>query len=93
MCCGGQRQKITIESGRASQPALSNRATAPPRPPLQSRPRAAAAFEYHGNTALTVVSPLTARTYRFDRPGARLAVDPRDTPWLTFVPLLKRASD
>ena len=91
MCCGNRRQQISIESGRASQPAPANRATAASRPPVQSQPRAAVAFEYRGDTALTVVSPVTARTYRFDRPGARVAADPRDTPWLTFVPHLKRA--
>jgi hypothetical protein len=45
-------------------------------------------FEYVGATALTVVSPLTRRTYAFSRPGARLEVDARDRPWLAFVPNL-----
>jgi hypothetical protein len=48
-------------------------------------------FEYHGATAMTVVSPLTRRAYYFAHPGARIAVDPRDTPWLTFTPNLARA--
>jgi hypothetical protein len=48
-------------------------------------------FEYVGKTALTVVSPITGRHYRFERPGMRLAADVRDRSWLAFVPNLKRA--
>ncbi len=47
-------------------------------------------FEYVGKTALTVVSPLTGKRYRFPEPGARLEVDVRDRSWITFVPHLKR---
>jgi len=35
-----------------------------------------------------VTSPVTGRYYRFDRPGARLTVDPRDSRWLLSVPNL-----
>ena len=49
------------------------------------------AFEYRGPTALTVVSPITSRKYRFERPGAQVIVDPRDVSWLTFMPQLRRA--
>jgi len=51
-------------------------------------PVAVTVFEYVGATALTVVSPLTRKTYAFSRPGARLEVDARDRPWLAFVPNL-----
>jgi hypothetical protein len=47
-------------------------------------------FEYGGATALTVVSPLTGKTYLFARPGMRVDVDPRDCSWVVFVPNLKR---
>jgi hypothetical protein len=40
---------------------------------------------------MTVVSPLTQRSYRFAHPGARISIDPRDTAWLTFTPNLRRA--
>lgn len=90
MCCGNQRQQISTSSRRADNPIPAGRTTAAVGPPVQSQPRSAVAFEYRGNTALTVVSPITARTYRFDRPGVRIVPDPRDTPWLTFVPQLKR---
>ncbi|MGD0011865.1 MAG: hypothetical protein ABSE93_25410 [Terriglobia bacterium] len=46
-------------------------------------------FEYIGRTALTVAGPVTRQAYYFDRPGARLAVDPRDSPWLMSVPHLR----
>jgi hypothetical protein len=45
-------------------------------------------FEYVGVTALTVVSPVTRKTYRFERPGARVEVDMRDRSWVAFVPNL-----
>ncbi len=48
------------------------------------------AFEYVGKTGLTVVSPMTGRRYRFERPGAVLEIDPRDRPWMSFVPQLRR---
>ena len=47
-------------------------------------------FEYTGRTALTVAGPATRHTYYFDRPGARLAVDPRDSPSLAAIPVLRR---
>jgi hypothetical protein len=54
-------------------------------------PPAKAVFEYVGATALTVVSPITRKTYRFAQPGARLEVDARDRSWIAFVPNLARA--
>ena len=45
-------------------------------------------FEYVGRTGLTVASPVTGNRYRFDRAGARLVVDPRDSRWLLSVPNL-----
>lgn len=46
-------------------------------------------FEYVGRTGLTVVGPATGRRYRFDAPGARVAVDPRDRPALAKIPNLR----
>jgi hypothetical protein len=69
-----------------------NRQVAPGGPaPLRAAAPAGAAFEYVGNTALTVVSPLTGRQYRFAKPGARVEVDARDRSWVSFVPHLRRA--
>jgi len=95
MCCGKLRQPI------ASEPRLNSAVQAAA--VVNSRPRSAVAapvgpsgansgvaFEYGGATALTVVSPLTGKTYRFAHAGARLEVDPRDRSWVSFVPSLKR---
>jgi len=93
MCCGNQRQQLSNQayraSGAAPASALSEGAALAPAPVRQSR--SGVMFEYQGATTMTVVSPLTRRTYHFAHPGARLAVDPRDTPWLTFTPKLARA--
>jgi len=92
MCCGNQRQTISNPAPRASAaPVLAGGAAAAVPPRAGRRPHQAVNFEYEGATAMTVVSPLTARSYRFAHPGARVAVDPRDTPWLTFTPHLRRA--
>jgi hypothetical protein len=50
-------------------------------------------FEYVGATALTVIGPASGLRYRFDRPGARLAIDPRDRIALEAVPLLRARHD
>lgn len=47
------------------------------------------AFEYTGRTGLTVTGPVTGRTYRFDRPGAVVEVDPRDRPSIAAIPVLR----
>jgi hypothetical protein len=46
-------------------------------------------FEYLGRTGLTVKGSMTGRQYRFDKPGARVQVDPRDRPSILAIPLLK----
>jgi hypothetical protein len=53
----------------------------PRRPPPSTNE--GAVFEYVGESGLTAVSPVTGARYRFERPGARLAVDPRDATWLS----------
>ncbi|MGH7836218.1 MAG: hypothetical protein ACREQC_00180 [Candidatus Binataceae bacterium] len=62
------------------------------RPPSVAGAASIPQFEYVGRTALTVVSPLSGRHYRFARPGARLDADIRDRSWLAFVPNLKRTN-
>jgi hypothetical protein len=47
-------------------------------------------LEYVGRTAMTVIGPMTGRRYRFDRPGARLAVDARDHASLTRIANLRQ---
>jgi hypothetical protein len=78
---------------RVPRPALEAAAGTPNvRPSTMSNQTSHPQFEYVGKTALTVVSPLTRRQYRFARPGARLEADVRDRAWLTFVPNLQRVS-
>ncbi|MET0341718.1 MAG: hypothetical protein ABW252_12005 [Polyangiales bacterium] len=52
-------------------------------------PRFEVRFAYVGATALTVVGPISGRRYRFERPFAQLAVDPRDRPGLARLPMLR----
>lgn len=72
--------------GRSTVPVVSVAAPAPDGKGAGPR------FEYIGKTALTVVSPVTGKKYRFPQSGARVEVDARDRPWMTFVPNLKRSS-
>ncbi len=46
-------------------------------------------FEYVGATAMTVTGGATGRRYRFERPGARVAVDPKDRASVAQVPQLR----
>jgi hypothetical protein len=99
MCCN--RPAAHPIRSTPAKPRLSY-AAAPPQPQrLQAGPRAAATlpfglpapvFEYVGATALTVVSPITRRTYRFAQRGVRVTIDPRDQSWIAFVPNLVAAS-
>jgi len=47
-------------------------------------------FEYVGRSGLTAIGSATGQRYRFDRPGARVVVDPRDRPSLAAVPNLRQ---
>lgn len=83
MCCG-RRTFPTQELPAPSQ------ASTPAAPVVSSALPAAARFEYIGETALTVVSPLTGKKYRFRYTGDSLEVDVHDQFWLPFVPNLRR---
>jgi len=78
-CCGGRRSMF--------RQTLSGAMPAPVPPALNSSLNT---FEYVGRTALTVNGPVSRRVYRFERPGARADVDPRDVVSLSSVPLLRR---
>jgi hypothetical protein len=49
-------------------------------------------FEYVGNTGLTVFGSATNKKYRFNGPGSRVQVDPRDRPSLAKVPNLREVT-
>ena len=79
MCCGNSRGRgVPSVQGPRTLPALA-------------RP-AGLTFEYVGRTALAVAGPATGRQYRFDRPGARLEVDPRDSASVGAIPVLRRVT-
>lgn len=82
MCCGGTRPASPRPPATARRPMAGMQGgTAASINPV---------FEYVGATALTVVSPITRKTYRFEQPGARVTVDARDRSWVAFVPSLAR---
>jgi hypothetical protein len=62
----------------------------PPRRPAQPIRYSHAFFQYVGTTGLTVIGAATGARYRFDSPGATVAVDFRDQQSLLNVPNLRR---
>jgi len=82
MCCGRNANQMASVPNKVYLPVRPGSQT-----PEQTRP---VEFEYTGNTALTVVSPITGLKYRFPQPGARTSVDTKDRSWIAFVPHLKR---
>lgn len=90
MCCNRPSFTTAPQGQRTGWPANGSPQTgakaAPGRAPLVLP---TAVFEYAGATALTLVSPVTRKSYRFEHPGAQVAVDVRDRSWVAFVPNLK----
>jgi hypothetical protein len=85
-CCGKKRSQ-------ASQTAQSHRVLeSAKRASLQRLPEpgSQAWFQYRGKTGLTVLGPRTGTSYRFDGPGAVVAVDRRDWRALTAVSILRQ---
>jgi len=80
MCCGSSR-------GRFGRGATSIQA---PRTVPGVVRSTSLTFEYVGRTRLVVAGPVTGRQYRFDRPGFRLDVDPRDSASVAMIPVLRR---
>lgn len=92
MCCNRPRQ-TTSTAARYTTRTVSAKLQPRPMPPVQTRVPLSLplpVFEYVGATALTLVSPITRKTYRFEKRGTRLAVDIRDRSWVAFVPNLVR---
>jgi hypothetical protein len=78
MCCG-----------RTTMEVASLRTMSEPAQAFGEGP-SAAKFEYVGKTAMTVVSPMTGKRYRFTKPGEQLEVEAMDRAWIAFVPNLIR---
>lgn len=87
-CCGNQRRHFSVAA--PTRPgARDARAT---RIGHERKRAAYAYFQYLGTTALTVDGPVSGQRYRFDRPGATVAVDPRDRRSLAAVPKLRQVA-
>jgi hypothetical protein len=70
---------MAASSGTQAKPAAEPQ----PRPSL-------VLYEYTGPTGMTVQGPRSGATYRFERPGAKVAIDPRDTASMAGLPHLRR---
>ena len=81
-CCGDRRREF-----QAPSPAY--RPSGPPSQDRRSFRSSVAWFEYTGQTSMVVVGPVSGKRYVFDRPGARVGVDPVDKPSLASVPRLR----
>jgi hypothetical protein len=49
-------------------------------------------FEYVGATGMSVRGPVSGRRYRFETPGSRLVVDPRDKASMAAIPNLRQVA-
>jgi hypothetical protein len=94
MCCNRPRPTISTGTRRAVRRVGAQAGATLPSPVPAHAPISLSMpiFEYVGGTGLTVVSPITRKTYRFEKTGDRLAVDIRDRSWVAFVPNLVRVA-
>jgi len=89
MCCSRPRQAVSTPQRPARPAGAGLSAGAQAAPAVRTAlALTTPVFEYVGATALTVVSPLTRKTYRFEKLGAQIQVDLRDRSWMAFVPSL-----
>jgi len=90
MCCN--RPRTTVGKGERRWVAAAGAAPpgSLPAPPFAASAPAASVFEYAGETALTVVSPITRKVYRFEKTGTRVTVDVRDRSLVAFMPNVVR---
>ncbi len=86
MCCGKKRAQAR-KNTQTQQVTKAEEKTAPKPKPKSDSPTY---FQYLGQTRLTVMGPRTRKRYRFDQPGAVVAVDPRDRRAMTAVSILRQ---
>lgn len=82
---GGSAGSGGVPGGAARPQPLRTSSVAPTPPRVRH-----VVFEYIGSGALSVTSSITGRHYRFDAPGARVDVDPRDWSQLSRVSLIRQ---
>ena len=85
-CCGKKRSQASRTTQAPRTPEPAEKTVSQPRPEPDAPPH----FQYLGKTGLTVMGPRTRKRYRFDRPGAIVAVDPRDERALAAVSVLRQ---
>jgi hypothetical protein len=78
-CCGSRTAGAQFRSASHSSSAPSTLATG----------QMDTLFEYRGATSLTVTGPVTGRSYRFEKHGARRLVSLHDAASLLHIPSLK----
>ncbi len=82
-CCGKKRQTAMP---RPATPFAER--TQSDFQQLQRNSRLGLFFKYIGNKGITVVGPISGRTYQFNGFGSTSVVDPRDAPSIAAVPHL-----
>jgi hypothetical protein len=97
MCCGKNRQTMSKAPGLRRNPPPAGFAGTMQAKPKTAVPRLVSTvpgrplrFEYMGRSAVTVISPVTGKRYRFEHGGARMEADPRDRSLLAAVPGLRQ---
>ena len=85
MACCGQRRAAHRRTASPQQSTAPGSITARTAPSSEY-----AYFQYLGHTGLTVRGPRSGQTYRFDGPGAVVAVDPRDRRALAAIARLRQ---
>jgi len=86
-CCGQQRQQMRTQIVPVRQASTAHEAVPLSQSPIQEQ---GTAFKYIGKTAMTAVSPLSGRQYRFGHPGAIVRVDARDRASLAAIANLRQ---
>jgi len=82
MCCG--RNRMMQRTGTSGLTRNHNRFGGEQQLP-------GVAFVNIGNAGVTVRGPISGIEYRFDRPGSRIDVDPRDRVLLASIRQLRQA--
>ncbi len=83
-CCGGHRRQISVAPNVQMAKTEGNGAQ------MRRAGETPVYFQYTGHTGLTAAGGITGRRYRFDHPGATVAVDGRDAASLAGIPNLSR---
>ena len=89
-CCGKGREQLRSQAAPTQAAVVPN----PKQYVTTQLPRrtyfTTLHFEYLGEAPVTLASPATGRTYRFERKGDRVEIDLRDRPWLASQPNLRQ---